>query len=89
MIINKNHTPSRLTICDDAAKEWKNIKKIKKPEINNIIKKYLATSLKNTPPQIPQTLDIEEIRSNMSAQKQAANFKVAVEKKNQRIGSCV
>ncbi|CAG8844019.1 18003_t:CDS:1, partial [Gigaspora margarita] len=106
MVINENPTPSRLIICDAAAKEWKNIKKMNEPEINDIIKKYLATPLKMqgyfrstaspqqkppeiskvnlsqiTPPQIPQTFDLEEIRSNASAQKQAANSKVAAEKK--------
>ncbi|CAG8780615.1 37122_t:CDS:2 [Gigaspora margarita] len=103
MVINENPTPSRLIICDAAAKEWKNVKKMKEPEIDNIIKKYLAMPLKmqahfrstassqqkppkiskvqKTPLQIPQTFDVEEIRSNASAQKQAANSKVAVEKK--------
>ncbi|CAG8848720.1 45859_t:CDS:2, partial [Gigaspora margarita] len=76
---------------------------MKEPEIDNIIKKYLATPLKmqahfrstassqqklpeiskvqKTPPQIPQTFDVEEIQSNASAQKQAADSKVAVKKK--------
>ncbi|CAG8761909.1 1519_t:CDS:2 [Gigaspora margarita] len=46
MVINENPTPSRLIICDAAAKEWKDIKKIKESKIDDIIKKYLATLLK-------------------------------------------
>ncbi|CAG8541241.1 11401_t:CDS:1, partial [Dentiscutata heterogama] len=46
MVTNENPTSSRLIICDAAAKEWKNIKKMKEPEIDDIIKRYLATPLK-------------------------------------------
>ncbi|CAG8525424.1 584_t:CDS:1 [Racocetra persica] len=46
MVINENSTPSQIIICDAAAKEWKNIKKMKESELDDIIKKYLATPLK-------------------------------------------
>ncbi|CAG8805683.1 3370_t:CDS:2, partial [Gigaspora margarita] len=84
MIINENSIPSRLIICDAAAKEWKNIKKMKEPKIDDIIKKYLAMPLKMqkyfwstaSSQQKPQ-----KFLNNASVQKQAANSKVAIKKK--------
>ncbi|CAG8735042.1 11459_t:CDS:2 [Dentiscutata erythropus] len=46
MVENENLIPSRLSICDTAAKEWKNIKMFEKTKIDDIIKGYLATSIK-------------------------------------------
>ncbi|CAG8805692.1 146_t:CDS:2, partial [Gigaspora margarita] len=46
MVKNENPAPSWLIICDVAAKEWQEIKKLKNTEINNIIKQYYTTPLK-------------------------------------------
>jgi hypothetical protein len=40
-----NSTPNRAIICQEAAKEWRNIKSKNTNEIDNIIKEYMATPI--------------------------------------------
>ncbi len=42
MVKIENNTPNRIIICQDAAKEWKNIKNKSTSEINDIIKNYIT-----------------------------------------------
>jgi len=41
MLRMENSTPDRAIICNEAAKEWKNIKNKSAAEIDNIIKEYI------------------------------------------------
>jgi len=40
-----NSTSNHIIICQDAAKEWKNIKNKSTSEIDDIIKNYMTTSI--------------------------------------------
>src|SRR6266542_970050 len=45
MVKTGNSTSNRIIICQDAAKEWKNIKNKSTSEIDDIIKNYMTTSI--------------------------------------------
>ena len=45
MLRTGNSTSDRAIICNEAAKEWKNIKNKSAVEIDNIIKEYMSTSI--------------------------------------------
>ncbi|CAG8771934.1 20816_t:CDS:1 [Gigaspora margarita] len=46
MVKTENPAPSQLIICDAAAKEWQEIKKLEDTEIDNIIRQHFTTPLK-------------------------------------------
>src|SRR6266508_369356 len=45
MVKTENSIPNRIIICQDAAKEWKNIKNKSISEIDDIIKNYMTTPI--------------------------------------------